>query len=107
MHLSTHIRSIFCLTCRYHEKHPLRYERDGDVQTVDYNPAESTNWIYGGNSNWRGPVWFPTTWLFVESLIRYHEFFSDGLRVECPTGSGKLMTLQEVAWVRTPCVIPS
>ena len=70
----------------------------GDVDyRVDYEPAESTSGVFGGNSNWRGPVWFPTNYLIIESLQKFHFFYGDTFKVECPTGSGTMMTLAEVA----------
>jgi hypothetical protein len=70
---------------------------DGAVHTVDYEPAESTTEMYGGNSNWRGPVWFPLNILIIEALGRFHQHLGDDYRVEMPTGSGRLLTLAEVA----------
>jgi hypothetical protein len=64
---------------------------------VDYEPAESTTGLFGGNSNWRGPVWFPVNFLIIESLQKYHHYYGDDLKVECPTGSGRMLTLWEVA----------
>ena len=64
---------------------------------VDYEPAESSTNLFGGNSNWRGPVWFPVNYLMIESLQRYHHYFGDDLLVECPTGSGVKMNLADVA----------
>jgi hypothetical protein len=64
---------------------------------LDYEPGESRTPLFGGNSNWRGPIWFPINYLIIESLQRYHRYFGDDFRVECPTGSGRLMTLREVA----------
>jgi hypothetical protein len=64
---------------------------------VDYQPAESNTGLFGGNSNWRGPVWWPINYLLVEALERYHHFYGDSLQVECPTGSGEWMNLQQVA----------
>ena len=64
---------------------------------MDYEPGESTSGTFGGNSNWRGPVWFPINYLLMEALERYHHFYGDHLRVECPTGSGRMMNLKEVA----------
>ena len=55
---------------------------------MDYEPAESTSGLFGGNSNWRGPVWFPVNFLLIESLQKFHHFYGDALKVECPTGSG-------------------
>ena len=69
----------------------------GQEYRVDYVPGESSTGLFGGNSNWRGPVWFPINYLLVEALERYHHFYGDALRVECPTGSGRLMNLAEVA----------
>ena len=82
---------------RRHRDHPLRISVGGAESTLDYEPAESTTGLFGGNSNWRGPVWFPVNYLMVESLRRYHRFLGDGYRVECPTGSGIQMTLGQVA----------
>jgi hypothetical protein len=76
---------------------PVSIDLSGQRYVVDYEPAESTSWIYGGNSNWRGPVWFPLNHLVVEALERYHMYLGDDFQVECPTGSGVLMNLQEVA----------
>jgi hypothetical protein len=64
---------------------------------VRYTPGESDTYIFGGNSNWRGPIWFPINYLVIEALERYHHFYGDSLTVECPTGSGRMMTLGEVA----------
>ena len=92
--LSPHgVRSV----SRRHRDEPFVY-RAGDAEyRVDYTPGESTNGMFGGNSNWRGPVWFPVNYLLVEALERYGHFHGDTLRVECPTGSGTYMTLTEVA----------
>jgi hypothetical protein len=69
----------------------------GGVARVDYEPAESTTGLFGGNSNWRGPVWFPVNYLLIESLQKFHYYFGDDFRVECPVGSGRTLTLWEVA----------
>jgi len=82
---------------RVHKDHPYVVTVDGHSYEVDYEPGESTTGLFGGNSNWRGPVWFPVNYLLIEALERYHHFYQDSLRVECPTGSGRLMTLSEVA----------
>jgi len=82
---------------KFHHEHPFILQTDGNQQRVDYDPAESTSGVFGGNSNWRGPVWFPLNYLWVEALERYHHFYGDHLRVECPTGSGRMLNLKEVA----------
>jgi hypothetical protein len=82
---------------RFHKDHPFICQAYGEERRVDYEPAESSSGLFGGNSNWRGPVWFPVNYLLVEALERYHHFYGDSLRVECPTGSGRLMNLREVA----------
>jgi hypothetical protein len=82
---------------KHHQEHPYTFELDGKSYTVNYEPAESRTWLFGGNSNWRGPIWFPTNYLFVESLRTFHRYYGDDLKVEFPTGSGREMTLAEVA----------
>jgi hypothetical protein len=82
---------------RYHREHPFCMVVGGQEYQVDYEPAESTSGSFGGNSNWRGPVWFPINYLLIESLQRFHHFAGDALTVEFPTGSGRQMTLWEVA----------
>lgn len=76
---------------------PYQINVDGQEYGIDYEPAESTTPIYGGNSNWRGPVWFPINHLVIEALERYHMYLGDDFTVECPTGSGVMMNLQQVA----------
>ncbi len=82
---------------RYHQDHPYVLQIDGTEHRVDYEPAESTTGLFGGNSNWRGPIWLPVNFLMVEALQRYHHYYGDTLTVECPTGSGRHMTLDRVA----------
>jgi hypothetical protein len=82
---------------RFHRDHPLVVTLDGVTATLDYEPAESTSGLFGGNSNWRGPVWFPINHLLVEALRDYHSFLGDAFTVECPTGSGRMMALDAVA----------
>ena len=82
---------------RIHAERPYVLQAGGSEYRVDYVPGESDTGLFGGNSNWRGPIWFPLNFLIVEALERYHQFYGDGLRVECPTGSGRMMTLGEVA----------
>jgi hypothetical protein len=82
---------------RYHESHPYSILVAGIEHSVDYEPGESCTPMFGGNSNWRGPIWFPVNYLLIESLRTLHHYFGPEFRVECPTGSGQLMTLAEVA----------
>jgi len=82
---------------RVHEKSPYVFRADGQEYRVDYVPGESDSGLFGGNSNWRGPIWFPVNFLLVEALERYAHFYGDALQVECPTGSGRLLGLGEVA----------
>jgi hypothetical protein len=82
---------------RIHLEKPFVFPVDGHDCRVDYVPGESTTGMFGGNSNWRGPVWFPLNYLLIEALERYHHFYGDTLRIECPTGSGRMRTLHEVA----------
>lgn len=82
---------------KHHEQHPYVFKVSGGEYTVRYDPGESTTTMFGGNSNWRGPVWFPLNYLIIESLQRYHYFYGDNLKVECPTGSGCMMNLKDVA----------
>jgi hypothetical protein len=82
---------------RHHQDHPYTFYVDGQAHTVNYQPAESESGLFGGNSNWRGPIWFPINYLIIESLQKYHHYYGDTLKVECPTGSGQEMTLDEVA----------
>jgi hypothetical protein len=82
---------------RMHKDHPFELAVDGARYRVDYEPAESTTGLFGGNSNWRGPVWFPVNYLLLESLQKLHHYYGDDFKVECPTGSGCHLTLWEVA----------
>ncbi len=93
--LSPHgIRSL----SKHHAEKPYRFELGGEIHEISYEPGESKDAYYGGNSNWRGPVWFPTNFLLIEALDRYHRFYQDSLTVEFPTGSGNEMNLKEVAF---------
>jgi hypothetical protein len=82
---------------KYHDTHPYSIRINGVEHRVSYEPAESTTGLFGGNSNWRGPVWFPLNYLLIESLQKFHYYLGDDFKVECPTGSGNWMTLWEVA----------
>ena len=87
------IRSV----SKFHKEHPYIFSAGGAKHRVDYEPGESSTSLFGGNSNWRGPIWFPINYLVVEALERYHHYYGDSFKVECPTGSGKMMTLKEAA----------
>ena len=82
---------------RYHLEHPYNVELAGKTMGVDYVPGEGNSGMFGGNSNWRGPVWFPVNYLFLEALQRFHQFYGDDFKVECPVGSGKMLNLREVS----------
>jgi Mannosylglycerate hydrolase MGH1-like glycoside hydrolase domain len=82
---------------RWHREHPYVLAIDGTEHRVDYEPGESTTGLFGGNSNWRGPIWFPVNYLLIESLQKFHHFYGDDLKVECPTGSSRLFNLWDVA----------
>jgi len=82
---------------RFHKSHPYVFHAGGRDYRVDYEPAESSSGLFGGNSNWRGPVWFPLNVLLIESLMTFHHYYGADLQVECPTGSGRVLDLQEVA----------
>jgi len=82
---------------RWHLEHPFELNVDGTSARIDYEPAESTTGMFGGNSNWRGPIWMPVNFLVVEALTRYGRFFGDELKLQYPTGSGNELTLDEIA----------
>jgi hypothetical protein len=87
------IRSI----SKSHEEHPYTIDVEGQTHSVGYEPAESRNGMFGGNSNWRGPVWFPINLLLIRALLQFYRYYGDGFRIDCPTGSGHDMNLYEVA----------
>ncbi len=87
------IRSI----SKVHESNPYVLSVEGTDYTVRYEPAESHSGLFGGNSNWRGPIWFPINYLLIESLQKFHHYYGDEFKVECPTGSGQYVTLNEIA----------
>jgi hypothetical protein len=82
---------------RYHKAHPYTYCVDGHALSVDYEPSESKSRLFGGNSNWRGPIWFPVNFLIIESLQKFHHYYGDGFKIECPTGLGHYLTIDQVA----------
>lgn len=82
---------------KVHEQQPYEFRVDGQVFSVEYVPGESRTTMFGGNSNWRGPVWFPINYLLIEALERYHHFYGDTFKIEYPTGSGNMHTLHEIA----------
>jgi hypothetical protein len=82
---------------KYHEKHPYVFTVDGMDLKVKYLAAESDSGLFGGNSNWRGPIWFPVNYLLIESLQKFHHYYGDDFKVECPTGSGQFVSLDAVA----------
>jgi hypothetical protein len=92
--LSPHgIRSL----SRYHQRHPFVFQTGGREYRVDYLPAESNTGMFGGNSNWRGPVWLPVNAMIIRALLGFYLYYGDSFRIECPTGSGRMMNLFEVA----------
>ncbi|WP_437191082.1 MGH1-like glycoside hydrolase domain-containing protein [Planctomicrobium sp. SH527] len=92
--LSPHgIRSI----SKFHEQHPYVFHVNGQEYRVDYLPAESNTGMFGGNSNWRGPVWMPVNAIIIRALLQYYLYYGDNFKIECPTGSGKMMNLFEVS----------
>ena len=82
---------------KFHQEHPYVLDVHGEQKVVNYDPAESRTTLFGGNSNWRGPVWFPINYLLIESLQKFHHYYGDDFKVECPTGSGRYLTLDEIA----------
>jgi hypothetical protein len=82
---------------RFHEQHPYILQVGGQEYRVDYLPAESNTGMFGGNSNWRGPVWMPVNVMILRALLNFHLYYGDNFKIECPTGSGKMMNLFEVS----------
>ena len=82
---------------KYHEQHPYVFHVHGQEFRVDYLPGESNSGMFGGNSNWRGPVWMPVNGLIIRSLLNFYTYYGDSFKIECPTGSGKMMNLFEVS----------
>jgi hypothetical protein len=82
---------------RYHLEHPYVFDVHGEQYRVQYLPAESDTGMFGGNSNWRGPIWMPVNVLLLRALLSYYLYYGDSFRIECPTGSGRMMNLFEVS----------
>src|SRR6185436_821006 len=82
---------------KVYEKEPFRFSRGGGLHEVHYWPGESANGLFGGNSNWRGPIWAPVNYLLIESLHRFHAYYGDDFKIEFPTRSGRFITIREVA----------
>jgi len=82
---------------RFHADHPYVFHAGGQEYRVSYLPAESDTGMFGGNSNWRGPIWMPVNGLIIRALLQYYLYYGDDLKIECPTGSGRVMTLYQVA----------
>jgi hypothetical protein len=82
---------------KFHEQHPFIFHVQGQEYRVDYLPAESNTGMFGGNSNWRGPVWMPVNVVLIRALLNFYEYYGDNFKIECPTGSGRMMNLFEVA----------
>jgi len=82
---------------KYHQENPYQFSYQGKEFRINYQPAESESGLFGGNSNWRGPIWFPINFLIIESLYKFYDYYGDDLVVECPTRSGNYMNLQQVA----------
>ena len=87
------IRSV----SKYHAEHPYVLELGGERYSINYDPAESTTGTFGGNSNWRGPIWFPINFLLIEALQQFHRYYGPGYLIEFPTGSGANISLQAIA----------
>jgi Glycosyl hydrolase family 63 C-terminal domain len=90
---------------KYHEANPYSVIIDGETHTIQYDPGDSTSNFFGGNSNWRGPVWMPINYLIIRAVRKYGEFYGDSLKVECPVGSGNMMNLLEVSELLTKRVV--
>ena len=82
---------------RYHHERPYTLECNGQCFTVEYQPGESRSALFGGNSNWRGPIWMPVNFLIIESLQKFHHYYGDDFKVEYPTGSGRHQTIEDIA----------
>ena len=82
---------------KYHKDHPYDFWVGSDLYRVNYNPGESDSGLFGGNSNWRGPIWFPVNFLIIDSMLKFHDYYGDSFQIEYPTGSGKTVTIKQAA----------
>jgi hypothetical protein len=82
---------------KFHQRHPYIFRAGGQEYRVDYLPAESNTGMFGGNSNWRGPIWMPVNVILIRALLNFYAYYGDNFKIECPTGSGRQMNLFEVA----------
>jgi hypothetical protein len=82
---------------KVHAGRPYHFSCNSDPVTVAYEPGDSASYLFGGNSNWRGPIWFPVNYLLIESLQKFHHYYGDDFKIECPTGSGQFLTIDAVA----------
>ena len=82
---------------KFHEQHPYVFHAGGQEYRVDYLPAESNTGMFGGNSNWRGPIWMPVNAMIIRALLNFYLYYGDNFKIECPTGSGTMMNLFEVS----------
>jgi hypothetical protein len=82
---------------KYHQKNPYSFTRDGETMSLHYEPGEGETRLYGGNSNWRGPIWMPGNFMIIDSLRKFDLYYGDDFEIECPKGSGKMLSLAQVA----------
>ena len=97
MRTSSSVPTVFGRSRDIHAEHPYVFNVGGQEYQVNYLPAESDTGMFGGNSNWRGPIWMPVNALLIRALLQFYLYYGDSFKVECPTGSGKMMNLFEVA----------